>query len=84
MERIVTVLPEDTLGITKIISDYVVETNFYRIGTRSTKMEIGHYYSTGSLKAKLFNLIAKRKIAHDTQATLNAIKAAVEAAGPIA
>jgi len=80
MEKIVTQLPDDTLGISKIISDYMVETNFHKIGDLSTRMEISHYYSTRSLKAKLFHLIAKRKIARETQATLNAIKAAVEAA----
>jgi len=80
MERIVTLLPEDTFGISKIISDYMVETNFHKIGDLSTKMEISHYYSTRSLKATLFSLIAKGKIARETQATLNAIKAAVEAA----
>ena len=81
MAKIVTVLPEDTFGITKIISDYMVETTFHKIANGSTKMEISHYYSTRSLKAKLFNLIARGKIARETQATLNGIKAAVEAAG---
>src|SRR5258708_35267875 len=28
MERIVTALPEDTMGITKMLPDYVVETRF--------------------------------------------------------
>jgi len=73
-------LPEDTFGISKILSDYTVETNFHRIADRSTKMEISHYYSTRSLKAKLLNWIAKGKIAREAQATLNAIKSAVEAA----
>lgn len=43
-------------------------------------MEISHYYWTTTMKAKLLNIIAKGKIARDTQATLNAIKAAIEAA----
>jgi hypothetical protein len=80
MERIVTLLPEDTFGISKIFGDYTVETNFHRIADRSTKMEISHYYSTTTLKAKLLNWIAKGKIARETLATLNAIKSAVEAA----
>src|SRR6266481_3015385 len=46
----------------------------------STKVEISHYYSTTTLKAKLLNLIAKGKIARETQATLNAAKATIEAA----
>lgn len=78
--KIVTVLPEDTFGISKILSDYTVETMFQKVGHRSTKVEISHYYSTTSLKAKLLNLIAKGKMARDTQAMLNAAKIAIEAA----
>ena len=73
-------LPEDTFGISKILSDYRVETTFQTLGHRSTKVEISHYYSTTTLKAKLLNLIAKGKITRDTQATLNAAKATIEAA----
>ena len=79
-ERIVTVLPQDTFGISKILSDYTVETRFQKLGASSTKVEISHYYSTPTLKAKLLNLVAKGKIARDTQATLNGAKAAIEAA----
>jgi hypothetical protein len=74
------VLPEDTFGISKILSDYRVETTFQTLGHRSTKVEISHHYSTTTLKAKLLNLIAKGKIARETQATLNAAKATIEAA----
>ena len=80
LQKIVTVLPQDTLGISKILSDYQVETTFQTLGHRSTKVEISHYYSTTTLKAKLLNLIAKGKIARETQATLNAAKATIEAA----
>jgi Polyketide cyclase / dehydrase and lipid transport len=80
LEKIVTVLPEDTFGISRILSDYTVETTFHKLGDASTKVEIRHYYSTTSLKAKLLNLFAKGKIARETQATLNAAKAAIEAA----
>ena len=73
MQKIVTVLPEDTFGISKILPDYVVETTFQRVGQSATKVEISHYYSTPTLKAKLPILIAKRRIARETQATLNAI-----------
>jgi hypothetical protein len=79
MQKIVTVLPEDTFGISKILPDYVVETTFHRIRS-STKVEISHYYSTKTMKAKLLNLIAKRRIARETQDTLNASKAAIETA----
>jgi hypothetical protein len=78
-ERIVTVLPEDTFGISKILSDYTVETTFQKLGDSSTKVAISHYYSTPTLKAKILNLIAKGKIARDTRATLNGAKAAIEA-----
>ena len=61
------------------LSDYRVETTFQTLGRRSTKVEISHYYSTTTLKAKLLNLIVKGKISRDTQATLNAAKAAIEA-----
>jgi uncharacterized membrane protein len=80
LEKIVTVLSEDSFGITKILNDYKVETRLQKLGDQSTKMEISHYYSTTSLRAKLLNLIAKGKIARETQATLNAIKRAIESA----
>ena len=79
MERILTALPEDTFGISKILPDYVVESTLHQMGS-STKIEICHYYSTRTLKAKLLNIIAKRKIARETQAMLNAMKSAIEAA----
>jgi hypothetical protein len=78
LRKIVTVLPEDTFGISRILNDYRVETTFQNVGHRSTKVEISHYYSTTTLKAKLLNLIAKGKIARQTQATLNAAKSRIE------
>jgi uncharacterized membrane protein len=80
LQKIVTLLAEDTFGITRILNDYKAETTFQPLDTRSTRVEISHYYSTTTLKAKLLNLIAKGKIARETQATLNAAKAAIEAA----
>ena len=79
LEKIVTVFPEDTFGISRILTDYTVETTFCKLEDASTRVEICHYYSTTSLKAKILNLIAKGKIARETQATLNAVKAAIEA-----
>jgi len=81
MQKLVTVLPEDSFGISKVLPDYVVETTVHRVGQSSTKIEISHYYSTRTLKAKLLNLVARRKIARDAQATLNGIKAAIEERG---
>jgi len=81
-QKIVTILPEDTFGISRILNDYRVETTFQTLGRRSTKVEISHYYSTPTLKAKLLNLVAKGKIARDTQAMLNSAKGKIEEAGP--
>ncbi len=82
LQKIVTLLPQDTFGISRILTDYTVETTFRKLGDASTMVEISHYYSTTSLKAKLLNLIVKGKIARDTRATLNAAKAAIELAHP--
>lgn len=80
LQKIVTLLPEDTFGICRILIDYRVETTFQAFDHRSTRAEISHYYSTPTLKAKLLHLIAKGKIARETQATLDAAKVAIEAA----
>ncbi len=78
MERIVTALPEDTMGITKMLPDYLVEARLTPLAEDKTKVEFSHYYSTKSLKAILFNIIAKRKIARDAQDTLDAMKSTIE------
>ena len=78
MERIVTALPEDTMGIAKMLPDYVVEARLTPLAESETKVEFSHYYSTKSLKAKFFNAIAKRKIARDAQNTLEAMKRTIE------
>ncbi len=78
MERIVTALPEDTMGITNMLPDYLVETRFTPLGEHETKVEFWHYYSTKSVKTRFFNVIAKKKIARESQDTLNAIKIAIE------
>jgi hypothetical protein len=78
MERIVTALPEDTMGITRMLPDYLVEAKLTPLAEHETRVELSHYYSTKSLKAKLFNVIAKRKIARDAQDTLEAMKRTIE------
>jgi hypothetical protein len=40
LQKIVTVLPEDTFGISKILNDYRVETTFQTLGPLSTKVEL--------------------------------------------
>jgi hypothetical protein len=77
-EKIVTVLLSDTFGISKTLPDYVVETTFHRIDHQTTRVEISHHYSTNGWKARLLNWVAKGRIAHQTQATLDAIKGCVE------
>lgn len=78
MQKIVTILPEDTMGISKLLNDYVVETLFTKLDERTTKMEFYHYYSSKTLKVKLLNLFARKKIEQESQDTLNAIKKAIE------
>ena len=65
--------------ISKILSDYGVETTFQALSDRSTKVEISQYYSTTTLRAKILNLVVKGKIARETQATSHAAKATIEA-----
>ena len=82
MQKIVTVLPEDTFGISKILPDYVVETTVHRIGHSSTKMEISHYYSDKNLESQAVEPRGEAKnCPSDAQATLNGIKAAIEERG---
>jgi hypothetical protein len=78
MERIVTALPEDTMGITKLLPDYLVEARLTSLAENETKIEFSHYYSIKSLKTKLFILIAKRKIERYSQDTLDAMKRTIE------
>lgn len=78
MQKIVTVLPSDTMGLTKLLPDYIVETNFHKIDDHTTKMDISHFYSSSKLKVWLLNFIIKRKVAKETQDTLSAIKKSIE------
>jgi hypothetical protein len=78
MEKIVTVLPSDTMGLTKLLPDYIVETTFKKIDDNSTQMKIAHFYSSSKLKVWLLNFIIKRKVARETMDTLNAIKKSIE------
>jgi hypothetical protein len=80
MKTIVTIFPSDTMGLSKLLPDYTVETNFTSMEEAQTKMEISHYYSISNWKVWLLNIYIKRKIAKETQETLNAIKNAIEQA----
>ncbi len=61
-----------------MLPDYLVEARLAPVASNETRVEFRHYYSTKSLKAKLFNVIAKRKIARDAQNTLEAMKRTIE------
>lgn len=78
MEKIVTVFVSDTMGLTKLLPDYIVESTVKKIGRYSTLAEISHFYSSSKLKVWLLNFIIKRKIARETMNTLNAIKKKIE------
>jgi len=78
MEKIVTVFSSDTMGLTKLLPDYVVESTLKKIDDKKTKVEISHFYSSSKLKVWLLNLIIKPKIARETADTLNAMKNKIE------
>jgi len=78
MEKIVTVFSSDTIGLTKLLPDYVVESTLKKNDDNTTKVEISHFYSSSKLKVWLLNLIIKSKIARETTDTLNAMKNKIE------
>ncbi|HET9744544.1 MAG TPA: SRPBCC family protein [Chitinophagaceae bacterium] len=78
MKKIVTVFTSDTMGLTKLLPDYVVESTLTKIDDEITKVEISHFYSTSKLKVWLLNFIIKPKIARETTDTLNAMKKKIE------
>ncbi len=77
-EKIVTVFLSDTLGLTKLLPDYVVESTVEKVDDYTTKVAISHYYSSSKLKVWLLNFIIKRKVARETTDTLNAMKKSIE------
>ena len=79
MQKLVTVFTEDTMGLTKLLPDYVVESNVSRVGENATKVEMSHFYSSSKLIVWLLNFFIKRRIARETQDTLNAMKKSIEA-----
>jgi hypothetical protein len=78
MKKIVTVLPSDTMGLNKLLPDYVVETTFDKVDDYTTKMTISHYYSTSKFKVWLLNFLIRPKIARQTQEMLNSMKKTIE------
>lgn len=78
MEKIVTVLTSDTMGLTKLLPDYVVETVFKKIDDNTTQVEISHFYSSSKFKVLLLNFIIKPKIDRQTMDMLIASKREME------
>ncbi len=78
MQKLVTVFPQDTMGLTKLLPDYVVESTLSKVGDNATKVEMSHYYSSSKLLVRLLNFYIKRKLARETQDTLNAMKKCIE------
>jgi uncharacterized protein YndB with AHSA1/START domain len=81
MERIVTEFVTDSFGISKLLPDYRVVSTLAREDDGRTRVEFSHFYSTNTWKAKFFHWIAGRRIAKESQETLNAIKSAIESSG---
>ena len=78
MEKIVTVFVSDTMGLTKLLPDYLVESTFKKIDDQTTQAEIAHFYSSSKWKVRLLNFIIKRKIGRETLDTLKAVKKSIE------
>ena len=78
MEKIVTVFPSDTMGLTKLLPDYVVESTLKKIDDNTTQIEIVHFYSSSKFKTLLLNFIIKPKLARETKDTLIAMKNKIE------
>lgn len=78
LQKLVTVFPQDTMGLTKLLPDYVVESSLSKVGENATKVEMSHFYSSSKWIVRLFNFFIKRKIAQETQDTLNAMKKCIE------
>jgi hypothetical protein len=77
-EKIVTIFTADSMGLTKLLPDYVVETTFKKINDFRTQVDIAHHYSSSNWKVRLLNLIIKRKVARETMDTLVASKKIIE------
>ena len=79
MQKLVTVFPQDTMGMAKLLPDYVVESNLSKVGENATKVEMAHFYSSSKWPVWLLNFFIKTRIARETQDTLNAMKKSIEA-----
>ena len=78
MQKLVTEMSDDTMGLTKLLSDYSVETIISKVDEQSTKIEMLHYYSDSKVLVFILNFIIKNKIAEETRETLNEMKKWIE------
>ncbi len=78
MQKLVTVFPQDTMRLTKLLPDYVVESTLSKVGDNVTKVEMAHFYSSSKLYMWLLNFFIKRRLGRETQDTLNAMKKSIE------
>ena len=81
MQKLVTVFPQDTMGLTKLLPGYRVESTLTKTGNNATRVEMSHFYFDTNWKVRLLNFIIKRKLARETQDTLNAMKKWIESNG---
>jgi len=80
MERLVTRMVDDTLGLTARLKDYTVETTLTELDARTTRVMMSHFYSTPTLGSHLLTWLARDKISRNTEATLLMLKAQIESA----
>ena len=78
MKKIVTVFTHDTMGITKLLPDYIVESELKEINDNATLIEISHFYSSSKPLVWLLNLFIKIKVSIETKDMLSAMKKAIE------
>src|SRR5262249_46035686 len=61
MEKIVTVFVSDTMGLTKLLPDYIVESTLHKTDDNRTLVTISHFYSSSAFKTWLLNLLVIRR-----------------------
>ena len=78
MEKVVTIFLSDTMGLTKLLPDYIVETTLKPINTHRTLVSISHFYSSSKWKVRLLNIFIKWKVGKETREMLESMKKAIE------
>lgn len=78
LQRLVTVFSQDTMGLTKLLPDYVVESSLSKVADNATRVQMSHFYSSSRPVVWLLNHFIRRTIARETQNTLNAMKETIE------